>query len=92
MTRKTSTVLNTYRTSGFIPIIPQDDTDWVILLDDIEFVMDREQLDRITFSWNNGTSLEKIAKFEERKPLEVLLALLHQGHKGVKLRPFAFRK
>lgn len=86
-----TTSLNTYRTSGFIPILPEDGTDWVILLEDLEFAMSRKQLERITRSWNRGTSVERLAELEKRRPIEVLLALLHQSNQGKQLRPFAYR-
>ena len=83
--------LNTLRDGGFIPLLPQDDTEWVILLDWLEFAMSKEQLTRVTDDWNNGSELEEIAIEEQRKPLEILLALIHQAAKGKKLRPFAGR-
>lgn len=74
--------LNTRRTSGFIPLLPQDDTEWVILLDWLEFAMSKEQMGRIIQIWNNG------ADVEERNPIEVLMALIHQAEKGAKVRPW----
>lgn len=84
-------VLNTAQKGGFIPLLPQDDTEWVFLLDWLEFAMSKEQLMRITKEWNAGEDLESIAQEEKRKPLEILMALIHQAAKGRKMRPFAGR-
>lgn len=66
--------------------------EYVILLDDLEFVMTKEHLNDITLLHNNGKSLEYISKFVKRNEYEVLLALIHQAKRGVKLRPFAYRR
>lgn len=79
--------LNTRKSSGFIPLLPQDGTEWVILLDWLEFAMSKEQLERVTKLWNSGMGLVEIADIEQRKPLEVFLSIIHQAEKGNKIRP-----
>ena len=70
----------------------QPGLDYVFLLDDLELVMTKEQLRRVTVAWNNGAELEEIAAEERRHPVEVLLALIHQAKRGNITRPFAYRR
>lgn len=70
----------------------QPGLDYVFLLDDLELAMTKEQLNRVTRAWNDGMELEDIAAQERRHPVEVLVALIHQAKRKVKLRPFAFRR
>ncbi|MEC5422088.1 hypothetical protein QGM71_01095 [Virgibacillus sp. C22-A2] len=65
--------------------------DNVILLEELEFVMPTEQLQTITDLHNDGMELEDIAKEVKRNQYEVLIALIHQNKRNVKLRPFAYR-
>lgn len=66
--------------------------DYVYLLDDLEFAMTIEQLERVTKSWNEGMSLEQIAEEEKRHEVEVLMALIHQARKRKIKRSFAYRR
>ena len=70
---------------------PRDD--YVILLDDLEFGMSKEQLNRILELHNKGWSFERIAKWENRDPYEVIIALLHisRGKPKQIKRPLAYR-
>ena len=61
------------------------------VLEDLELAFYKEQLDRITKRWNNGESLDKISRTEQRETDEVFLALFHQARKGKITRPFALR-
>jgi hypothetical protein len=70
----------------------QPGLDYVFLLEDLELAMTKEQLNRITKAWNDGMELEEIAAEERRHTVEVLIALIHQAKRKVKLRPFAFRR
>lgn len=76
-------------TTQLVPILKQTrKRDYVFLLEDLELVMHKGQLSRVTESWNDGTRLEVIAEFEKRKPIEILIALMHQTKKGCKVRAF----
>jgi hypothetical protein len=70
---------------------PRDD--YIILLDDLEFGMSKEQLNRILELHNKGWKFEKIAKFENRDPYEVICALLHLSRSKPKQikKPLAYR-
>lgn len=71
---------------------PKKSGHYVILLDDLEFAMSKEQLWQITNLHNDGMKLEDISEYVKRDKYEVLIALIHQAKKGtVKLRPFARR-
>lgn len=78
-------------TVTYAPILEQTG-DNVILLEDLEFGMPREQLEEITHLHNNGWDFQEIAKEVKRNPYEVIIALLHQVRQGRKMRPLAFRK
>ena len=72
-----------------VPILKQTKKrDYVFLLEDLELAMHKDQLNRVTKSWNDGTRIEVIAEYEERKPVEILIALMHQAKKGCKVRAF----
>jgi len=72
-----------------VPILKQTrKRDYVFLLDDLELAMHKDQLNRVTKSWNSGARLEVIAEYEERNPVEILIALMHQAKKGCKVRAF----
>jgi hypothetical protein len=83
--------MNTYRKEGILPLFPQDGEEKVILLEDLEFGMSIKQLNEITKLWNEGMKWEELSKQVKRDEIEILLALLHQLKRGVKLRPFAWR-
>jgi hypothetical protein len=70
---------------------PRDD--YIILLDDLEFGMSKEQLNRILELHNKGWKFEKIARFENRDPYEVICALLHLSRSKPKQikKPLAYR-
>lgn len=70
---------------------PRDD--YIILLDDLEFGMSKEQLNRILELHNKGWRFEKIARFENRDPYEVICALLHLSRSKPKQikKPLAYR-
>lgn len=61
--------------------------DYIFLLEDMEFAMTKEQLDRVTQNWNNGFKVSELAEFERRDPIEILIALIHQAKRGKSLRP-----
>lgn len=69
---------------------PKEKVEFV--LEDLELAFYKSQLDRITKRWNNGESLDKISRTEQRETDEVFLALFHQARKGKITRPFGFRK
>jgi len=54
-----SITLNTYKDNGFDPILPQDGTEWVFLLDWLELAFSKEQLMRVKDKWNDGMEVEK---------------------------------
>ncbi len=67
--------------------------DYVILLDDLEFGMSKEQLREITDLHNEGMKYEDISERVQRHPVEVIVALLHQAKDNrVNLKPFAYRE
>jgi hypothetical protein len=66
--------------------------DNVIILDELEFIFPRWQLDEITEMWNDGMELEEIAKIQRRDAREVFLALFHQADKNKVTRAFAYRR
>ncbi|WP_096269480.1 hypothetical protein [Paucisalibacillus globulus] len=66
--------------------------DYVILLEDLEFAMPKDQLREITQLHNNGMKLEDISQEVKRNEYEVLIALMHQAKRGVRVRPFAYRR
>jgi len=49
----------------------------VIVLEDLDFVWDEEELDDIAFCWNEDMSVRTIAKRFKRDPDEILLAIIH---------------
>lgn len=66
--------------------------EYVFILEDLELAFRVDQLEEITYQWNNGMELEHIAEFHKRDPREVFLALFHQADRGLVTRPFAYRK
>ncbi|MCM3739206.1 hypothetical protein M3210_02875 [Oceanobacillus luteolus] len=65
--------------------------DNVIILDDLEFVFPKEQLEAITNAFNEGLEVEEIAKLHKRHQDEVFLALFHQA-RGGKVKRRTYRK
>ncbi|MFD2209407.1 hypothetical protein ACFSMW_06755 [Virgibacillus halophilus] len=61
----------------------------VILLEDLDFSMDKKELNEITALHNAGWDYRKIAKKVKRNKFEIIIALLHQVKKGKPMRPFA---
>lgn len=81
------------KTLTHVPLIKEQfHRDYIILLEDLEFVMSKDQLMRITNMHNDGYSLEEIMNEEKRDPYEIILALLHQTKTKRLLRPFAYRE
>jgi len=81
------------KTLTHVPLIKESNhRDYIILLEDLEFVMSKDQLMRITNMHNEGYSLEEIMNEEKRDPYEIILALLHQTKSKRHLRPFAYRE
>lgn len=66
--------------------------DYVIMLEDLEFGISKEQFNYITNLHTQGMDFEDISKEVKRNKYEVLLALIHQAKQGKGLKPFAFRK
>ena len=62
--------------------------DWVYVFEDLELAFEKQQLKEITKQWNEGADLKQIGKLHLRKPLEILLALMHQARRGVIIREF----
>lgn len=95
MERKTNRSDNTLNTlsAGFAPIVPEIGADnYVILLEDLEFCIEKQKLQEITDLHNGGWDFQDIAKQVKRNPYEVLLALIHQTKRGSGVKPLAFRK
>lgn len=61
--------------------------DYIYLLEDMEFAMPKDQLERVTKMWNEGYWIRFISEIEKRDPIEILIALIHQAKRGRKLRP-----
>lgn len=66
--------------------------DYVIALEDLNFMFSKEQLTNITKLHTDGMEIEDIAKEVNRDAIEVLIALIHQAKKGHMLPPFAYRR
>lgn len=64
--------------------------DHVILLDSLDFLMHKYELEKITKLHNHGMHYKEIAKATERNPYEVILALLHQVRNGKYMLPMAY--
>lgn len=62
---------------AYVPVL-NPDKNYVFLLEHLEPAMEIEQLDRIVTKHNQGMDYKLIAKQENRHPVEVLLALIHQ--------------
>ena len=65
--------------------------DYVIILDDLEFAFQKDQLDEIAELHNDGVRLSDISKITKRDEYEVLLAIIHLHRKGKLTRPLARR-
>lgn len=78
---------------GYTPLLNTDRArENVILLEDLEFAMPKDQLENITEMHNDGMDFQEIAKEVRRNPYEVIIALLHQTKLGRKMRPMAYRR
>lgn len=76
------------RTTGSaLPLNPKKD--WVFCLEDLELAFEKEVYKRILEDWNDGASIEFIAKKERRKDIEILLCLIDHAKKGKRIRAFA---
>jgi hypothetical protein len=49
----------------------------VVVLEDLNFIWDEEELFDITCMWNDGLSVLYIANYFDRDPDEIILALIH---------------
>ena len=72
-----------------IPIMQQTfSRDYVILLEDLEMGISKDQLNDITELHKAGMDFEDISQEVKRDPYEVLVALIHQAKRGHVLPPF----
>ncbi|PWU66562.1 hypothetical protein [Gracilibacillus dipsosauri] len=76
------------RTTGQ-PLHLQPKHDWIFCLENLELAFEKEAFERILSKWNEGSSVEWIAKQERRQPLEILLCLIDHARRGRRIRPFA---
>jgi hypothetical protein len=74
-----------------VPLI-EPTGDYVFIFEDLELAFKKEQLNQITYHWNNGREIEEIARLTKRHPQEILLALIDLARKRRIKRPFAFRR
>lgn len=76
-----------------IPHLPKSrHRDYVIVLDDLEFVFSKKQLKIIADKHNSGEWAGDIAKEIKRNEYEVLMAIVHLHKKGRVTRELAFRR
>ncbi|WP_077623815.1 hypothetical protein [Sediminibacillus massiliensis] len=73
-----------------IPVLPLTG-DYEYCLEELELAFPKDQLEEITKQWEEGASIEFMAKRFKRHPDEVFLALFHQARKGIIERPFTYR-
>lgn len=60
----------------------------VIVLDGLDFLWDRPELNELAFLWKKNFSVYYMAEYFERDPDEILLALLHLSRSGrIERRP-----
>lgn len=72
-----------------VPLIEQRHyRDFVVLLEDKEFYMSKDQLERVKFLHNEGRTAREISKYERRDIYEIIVALLHLVKSGHALKPF----
>ncbi len=64
-------------------------SDWIFCLEGLELAFERHVYKRILNQWNDGASIEFIAKQERRKEIEILICLMDHARKKRKVRPFA---
>ena len=62
--------------------------DYVILLEDLEMGISKDQLNHITNLHKAGMEWEDISQEVKRDPYEVLVSLIHQAKRGHVLPPF----
>lgn len=65
--------------------------DYVIILDDLEFAFQKDQLDEIAELHNDGVRLSDISRITKRDEYEVMLAIIHLHRQGKLTRPLARR-
>ncbi len=76
-----------------MPLLPQaSKRDYTIILDDLEFVFRKEQLEEIKDMHNDGMWVTDIARRIRRNEYEVLLAIVHLHIKNKLTRELAFRE
>lgn len=76
-----------------IPYLPKRGIEnYEYCLEDLELAIDKEQLEKMTVMWNEGSSIKHLSKQFKKKPDEVILMLFHQARKGKIKRPFAYRE
>ena len=49
----------------------------VIVCEDLDFVWDEPELQKLATLWDRGVSIERISKNLDRDPDEILIALIH---------------
>jgi len=64
---------------------------YVIILDDLEFAFQKDQLYEIAELHNDGVRLSEISRETRRDEYEVLLAIIHLHREGKLTRPLARR-
>ena len=64
---------------------------YVFCLEGFELAFEEDVLAKIVNQWNEGASIEFIAKQEKRRNEEVFLAIFDQACKGNIKRPFGWR-
>ncbi len=77
---------NKSRTMPVLPLCGDNE----FIFEDLELVYLPGQLKRIALAWNNWKTIDQIAEREERKEIEILLALIHLADKEKIDRPLAF--
>lgn len=54
----------------------------MIILEDVDFAWEREDINKVTKMWNGGIYVPDIAKNINRPTEEVFLLLMHLGRQG----------
>lgn len=49
----------------------------IVILEELNFIWDRPELNEMKKMWKNGDGVERMAKYFDRDPDEVILALIH---------------
>lgn len=71
---------------------PSRHRDYVVILDDLEFIFSKNQLDSIAHFYNEGEWVADIAKKIKRNEYEVLMAIVHLHIKRKLTRDLAYRR